>query len=181
MTDLETIERQFDTSFSLIESDDTFSARDRSVSSWSVGDQLAHIALALDAMGRSARKALRPETATDSNGPNKMGMFILKNGRIPRGRAQAPEFVRPKGVSSQEGVKADLDRAHIYWEELEGREAEIESAKGIVPHHLLGDFTAINWTRFACVHTEHHLKIILEILDATGIPVPERVEIIKAD
>ena len=179
MNDLQTIEQQFDALFSLVENDRIFSALDQTVSSWSVGDQVAHVALALDAMGRSVGKTLRSATATDSTGPNKMGLFILKNGAIPRGRAQAPEFVNSLGVSSRKDVKDDLEQAHLSWEALTGREDEIESSDTVVQHHLLGDFAAVDWTRFACIHTEHHLNIIFDILEATGISVPEKVEIIR--
>ncbi|GMQ82114.1 MAG: hypothetical protein BMS9Abin05_1557 [Rhodothermia bacterium] len=179
MDDLQTIEQQFNALFSLVENDHTFSALDQTVSLWSVGDHVAHVALALDRMGRSVGKTLRPETSTDSTGPNKLGVFILNSGAIPRGKAQAPEFVHPNGVSSREDVKAELEQAHLSWEKLTGRENEIESSDAVVQHHLLGDFTAVNWTRFACIHTEHHLKIILDILEATGIPAPEQIEIIR--
>lgn len=81
-------------------------------------------------------------------------------------------------MSSREGVTADLEQAHSRWEELYSRKNEIESSESVVPHKLLGDFTAAIWVRFACIHTQHHLKIIFDILDDTGIPVPEKVAII---
>lgn len=181
MNDFQTIEQQFAALFSLVEDDETFSALDQNISSWSVGDQVTHVALALRAMGTNVRKALMSDAVTESTGPNKMGAFILKNGFIPRGKAQAPEFVHPKGVSSRVGVTADLEQAHSQWEEIYRRKDEIESSESVVPHQILGDFTADLWVRFACIHTQHHLKIIFDILDDTGIPVPEKVEIIRTN
>ena len=42
----------------------------------------------------------------------------------------------------------------------------LRAAPRAIPHQLLGDLSAVEWVRFARVHTAHHLVILDEVLAA---------------
>jgi hypothetical protein len=83
---------------------------------------------------------------------------ILWRGVIPRGKVGAPKLVTP-GEITQETLQAHVDLCRERVGELEKVEAG-----NYFTHPFFGDLKKKETFRFLYVHTEHHLKIIREIL-----------------
>ena len=185
MKHLLTVQKQWNVLFALTGDETLFGASDAELSKWSVGEQLSHVVLSLSRMGKYITTAVSDEALGETNsesetrgsGPNKMGRMILTTGFIPRGRGQAPKFVIPKDRPDRTKILEDLNRAHATWTALVDVGSSIQASKTILPHHLLGDFTAAHWVRFAGVHTKHHLKIIFDILESNGLAAPSTSEV----
>ncbi len=142
------------------------------VSNWSVGRQLDHILVSLDLMAKRVEELLRPDYESHTPGANRIGSWILANGHIPRGKAQAPEYVRPEPDPTEKALRGKLDRVIENWARLESRGDDIMVSTAASPHHVLGNFTAAEWVQFASIHTNHHLRIIRDITEGAGHTMP---------
>jgi hypothetical protein len=137
------------------------------VSGWSVVEHLFHLSLANDlSLGHVVSLVSGKGMLVRAEGnPSDEAAAVLRRGRIPRGVAQAPRFVRPP-----EPAQLDLGVLRDIVAEVDARIAEIAAqpvrvlaARGFVPHQLLGDLDAAGWLRFARVHAAHHLVIAREV------------------
>lgn len=86
-------------------------------------------------------------------------LVVLLTGRIPRGRAKAPKQVRPPQDFTVEDVRAELEQgkksAKIFQNLPQG---------AYFDHPLMGNLNLKKSLRFLEIHTEHHLKIVRDIL-----------------
>jgi hypothetical protein len=89
---------------------------------------------------------------------------------MPQGR-QSPERARPKGMRSEEVVKAILpelvamDAAITRCEERFGRRTRI------LDHPVLGPLTARQWRKFHWVHGRHHVKQLWTLRNHNAAPL----------
>lgn len=93
--------------------------------------------------------------------------YVLTRGSIPRGIGKAPEV-----VSAPE--KVPDDKLHAYVQLARELVVSIEDLppKSFFKHGYFGKLKKNKCTRFLSIHTEHHLKIIRDILrDASGTEV----------
>lgn len=79
--------------------------------------------------------------------------------QIPRGSAKAPQKVSPTNQSSP----------HDLAKRIYNIDKRIDSPSSVKPdsfveHHVFGHLNTINAHRFLTIHTDHHLKIIRDIL-----------------
>ncbi len=139
-------------------------------SGWSVQQHLEHLLLTDAAIAEGLENGLAsPEPAgkqvpsVRGGGPTAIGHLILWTGRIPRGRAQAPDFVEPQGME-RELIVAGLVATRARLEALGARLEELRRLDATIAHPMLGEFTAARWLRFAHVHHRHHRRIIDDIL-----------------
>jgi hypothetical protein len=139
------------------ENDERLFYRAEKVSTWSVAEQLEHIARATQLMAGAIEKALQPETA-GSGRPSLVGRAVLFTGWIPRGVGKVPASTEPESASKEQlgSLLADLP--------------EIDGAPGRVNHFAFGDLTPRQWLSVIDIHTRHHLKIIRDIQSAPGSP-----------
>jgi hypothetical protein len=84
--------------------------------------------------------------------------LILLTKRIPRGKAQAPKSAMPKQIDKVE-LDAALDRASLSILNLLN-----QSANQFFTHPMFGDLNTRLTKRFLWIHTEHHLKIVRDML-----------------
>jgi hypothetical protein len=84
--------------------------------------------------------------------------FILLTKKIPRGKARAPKSAMPGHLDKSE-LDAALDRASLSILNLLN-----QSPKHFFTHPMFGDLNTRLTTRFLWIHTEHHLKIVRDIL-----------------
>ncbi len=158
---LERVRVQYDALIDLARDPDAPTLRDESVSAWSIGEQLEHLALAdrpiLDAVDR----ILAGGHADDAKKkPSKIGRMMLLSGWIPRGKGRAPEVARPRGADPgaiAAGLAIEKERCEAY------DAAALREAAGTVAHFAFGHMTACQWLRFIEVHHDHHMKIIRDI------------------
>jgi hypothetical protein len=84
--------------------------------------------------------------------------IILLTKKIPRGKARAPKSAMPGQLDKAE-LDAALDRASLSVLNLLN-----QSPKQYFTHPMFGDLNTRLTTRFLWIHTEHHLKIVRDML-----------------
>jgi hypothetical protein len=87
-----------------------------------------------------------------------MKWSILLTKKIPRGKARAPKSALPTQIDKDE-LDAALDRASLSVLNLLN-----QSPKQYFTHPMFGDLNTKLTQRFLWIHTEHHLKIVRDIL-----------------
>jgi DinB family protein len=137
--------------------------RDPRVSAWSVVEHLQHTALVAASIATAVRSLLKGR-GEEGEEVKPVAAEILGAGSIPRGEGQAPDTLRPEDDVSIETVRAAVRKARARWEGLLPRGEEIDECPRKLPHHHLGPLTAAHWVRFAAVHSDHHLRIVGDIL-----------------
>jgi hypothetical protein len=85
--------------------------------------------------------------------------LILFLGKIPRGKAKAPETVISIGEISLEDLKLQVDNAKNSISEFKNY-----NPKNNFQHPLFGQLNSKETLRFLEIHTKHHLKIVDDIL-----------------
>jgi hypothetical protein len=103
----------------------------------------------------------------DSNSKNYISKFnfkqwvIFKLGFFPRGKAKAPKVVLPPEKILEADIMAQLEHAYSNLKIL-----ELLPENAFFEHHLFGMLSKKETLRFLKIHTNHHLKIINDILKA---------------
>ena len=127
----------------------------KSVSEVSVGWHLEHILLSLNGI-ISRLKRSNPE---EFKGAFKMSRFIVfTTGIIPRGRAKAPETVVPKAFDTESLT------AHIAIAKERIKQLDDMNPNFFMEHPFFGHLRKADTIKFLRIHTNHHLKIINDIL-----------------
>ena len=93
------------------------------------------------------------------NRPNLVRMMMFHSNQIPRGRANAPEMVIPKEKITQETLYESYAMAKtmlLKFDDLDDN--------AYFKHPAAGYLNRDDAKRFIKIHTEHHLKIIRDIL-----------------
>ena len=145
--------------------DSVFYAVAEKVSLWSAAQHTWHLASA-NLLIFSAVEKLYKDEAEDilrTGGPTLAGWFVLGTGRLPRGRAKAPdplqappEILRPDALRLFQQSKAMMAS-------LAQRAQFLHEPKGRLNHFALGNLNALQWLKFSRIHTAHHLSIIQEV------------------
>lgn len=125
------------------------------VSSVSVGWHVDHILLTINSivekMELSNPKEFKPKINL-----GRMMMFTFN--KIPRGKAESPSFVKPKDLNIAV-IKAHLDLAY---ENLKKMDSLPRNA--FFTHPYIGRLKKKQAKKFLRIHTNHHIKIIEDIL-----------------
>jgi hypothetical protein len=130
-------------------------ARNEMVSSSSVGWQIEHDLLVISSVIEGVK---RSDPAAYKWQFKPLKYVVLWRGVIPRGKVGAPKLVTP-GEITQDTLQAHIALCRQRLEEL----AKVQ-AGNYFTHPFFGDLKKKETFRFLYVHTEHHLKIIREIL-----------------
>jgi hypothetical protein len=88
-------------------------------------------------------------------------ILILTMNKIPRGRARAPKVVQPKEDFNIESLKNHLEKGKTKLAEL-----DTISDKNYFEHPYFGHLKLKPTIKFLKIHTNHHLKIINDIIEA---------------
>jgi hypothetical protein len=133
-------------------------------SGWAPEQHLAHVTLANELVLRNLASLAAGTGALIVRGvePHARAIAVLREGRIPRGQAQAPRMVRPPERVQLELVRQWLADGRTALAALDP--ARIVPGELCIPHQLLGPLDGPHWARFAVVHTRHHLEIVREVL-----------------
>jgi hypothetical protein len=133
------------------------------ISGWSVRQHVEHLVLAGEVMlSRMETCDLPPEQHVTTGNPRPIGRLVLALQKIPRGKAQAPDFTVPSGISAEE-LPTRLDSMLQRARALTSKTALIQTCRHRTRHPRLGDLTPSQWTKFLRIHQGHHLAIIQEI------------------
>lgn len=123
----------------------------------------ADVAWHLDHMLKTINRITEALERSDSSAYDSSFSFTkiasLTAGFIPRGRAQSPQNVRPPEIILTEAIFKQLTEARKNIETLRNLEATTN-----FDHPVFGMLNKAQTIRFLEVHTDHHLKIISDVL-----------------
>lgn len=150
MKNLKTLLDQVESRISL------FSNENSAISKSNVGWHIEHSLLTLNGV----TKFLTHSNPKDYKWKfNFIRIIVLKTGKIPRGKAKAPQIVVPKDTISKTQLLANLEQTRKLILEL-----ETISNDHYFEHPFLGKLKKKAAIRFLEIHTNHHLKIIEDII-----------------
>ncbi len=131
-------------------------SKDLNVSAVTVGWHISHSLKVL----RNVIQLLK-----DSNPENYKRQFsflrhyIFLFRRIPRGKAKAPSAVLPDKDLQASVLEKEIESVRVQLPQLQDL-----PKKAFYRHHMFGDLDRDQTVKFLGIHTEHHLKIIRDIL-----------------
>ncbi|RNC87827.1 MAG: DUF1569 domain-containing protein [Winogradskyella sp.] len=126
------------------------------VSTVDVAWQLDHILKVMNRITEALEKS-KPENYSSS--VNVMRVMSLTCNYIPRGRAQSPEIVKPPDVIHTEDIYTQLEEARNNIIKLKSL-----NDNSYFKHFVFGKLNKAQTIRFIEVHTNHHLKIVKDII-----------------
>ncbi|AUC83173.1 DUF1569 domain-containing protein [Lacinutrix sp. Bg11-31] len=88
-----------------------------------------------------------------------LGKVFFTLGFFPRGKAKAPKHVKPPEVILKEDLISQMQQAKTNVDTI----ASLDK-NAFFKHPLFGDVNTTRIYRFLALHTNHHLKIIEDIL-----------------
>ena len=136
-----------------------------SISGWSVGKHVEHLALSDELTLDGLSKLLANPKGGKPGEPNLVGRICLWAGYIPRGRGKAPKGVVPQEIPSED-VHDKLVSVRQGFVELQTSAGQLTSSIATTPHPVFGRLDASQWLRFTVVHHHHHQKIMRDITRA---------------
>ena len=151
MKSLATLINELETKLSFLEK------KKESVSQVTVGWHLEHSLLALIKMISAVEKSNPSDYKAKFNFKRSI---VLVLGKIPRGKAQAPDSVKPAEEISLDNVNALIEKAKqkvALFEKL--------SPGNFFIHPVFGDLQVKKARRIIAIHTNHHIKIINDIIN----------------
>ena len=92
----------------------------------------------------------------------KMGFYkfiVFATGNIPRGKARAPKAVTPSKIASVDELKSKIEFAKQNIQKFSSL-----PKNAFFNHPIFGNLNAKQAEKFLAIHTNHHLKIIEDIL-----------------
>lgn len=127
------------------------------VSKSNVGWHIEHILLTINAIIEAVKES-NPEKYKSSF--NFVRILVFNTKTIPRGRAKSPKVVAPK-IYDEITLKEHLEFTKSKIQELE----KMGSGK-YFNHPVFGHLKLNKTLKFLNIHTNHHLKIIKDIVNA---------------
>lgn len=126
------------------------------VSNSTIGWQIDHCLLVINGVVSQVEISNPTEFQPKFNF-NKFMVFIT--GKIPRGKVRAPKAVTPIDVATGEDLKSKIEIAKSNILKLNSL-----PKNSYFKHPFLSDLNVKQTEKFLAIHTNHHLKIIQEIL-----------------
>ena len=130
------------------------------VSGWSAGMHVHHCCLTMIGV---CGLLIESESPPPDSRFSMLTRLVFLSGRIPRGRAQAPETVLPRTGISGDELLALLDASQRLLES-----ACAARADSWFRHFRFGVLNRDQTLKFIGIHNGHHTRIISDILAADG-------------
>lgn len=121
-----------------------------------VGWQIDH---ALKVINRVSEATVQSNPNVYTSDFNFTRTILLTLGAFPRGKAKAPKIVLPPKVIKTEDLHHQLEIAYKSIKEVTAL-----PKKSHFKHYRFGTLSKKQTIRFLVIHTNHHLKIIRDIL-----------------
>jgi len=128
------------------------------VSKVNIGWQIDHSLKVINSVCKTLQAS---EPSTYKNNFSLFGKFFFALGFFPRGKARAPKYVKPPEVILKEDLISQIEEAKSNVETISSLDHN-----AYFKHPLFGNINKVRVTRFLELHTNHHLKIIDDILKA---------------
>jgi hypothetical protein len=132
-----------------------FDLRNDAISASTVGWQIEHNLLVISSVIEGVK---RSDPAQFKWSFRPMKYVVFWSGIIPRGKVGAPKLVTP-GEITPYTLRTHIDLCRVRLDELAGMDAG-----HYFTHPFFGDLKKKEAIPFLFIHTEHHLKIIREML-----------------
>lgn len=126
------------------------------ISKSTVGWHIEHILLTINLIIDEVKKS-NPENYKSSFKLSKVLVFTMK--KIPRGRARSPKVVAPKKFDEK------TLKEHLETTKMKIKDLEAISSNKYFNHPYFGNLKLEKTLTFLEIHTNHHLKIINDILN----------------
>ena len=128
----------------------------KNVSASSVGWHIEHVAKVL---GRVTTAINNSDPANFKSNFSFARTVVFAMNKIPRGKGRAPDASLPDGVITKESLQTSIAKAKEKVKEL----YKIDTNK-YFEHPYFGQVQLKGCIKFLTIHTNHHLKIINDIL-----------------
>jgi hypothetical protein len=126
------------------------------ISGSNVGWHIEHSLLVINGIIKQLEKSNPADYTWKLNFPKTI-IFLIN--RIPRGKGKAPKVVQPTDAVTQETLTNSLQKAR----NLEQMLSHIP-AEACFQHPSFGYLKRDETIKFLCIHTQHHLAIVKDIL-----------------
>lgn len=126
------------------------------VSKSDIGWQLDHVLKVINGVCGILEKTKPSKYKKDFN-LTRTVLFTI--GYFPRGKAKAPKIVSSPEVVSTEALDTQLEDAKTHLQNIKPLHNH-----AFFMHHIFGSLSKAKTLRFLEIHTEHHLKIVRDIL-----------------
>ena len=126
------------------------------ISEAAVAWHMDHIFLVVDQMYKTLEKSVESYHKSEFNIKR---AYVFTFNKMPRGKVSAPESVKPK-----ENVDIDTIWSHYHQALAIVKKFSDLPEKKHINHPALGTMNRDGTINFLTIHTEHHLKIIRDIL-----------------
>ncbi len=126
------------------------------VSNSTIGWQIDHCLLVINGV----MSQLEISNPTEFQSKFNWNRFIVfTTGKIPRGKIRAPKVVTPVDVATLEELKSKIEIAKNNIQKLNNL-----PKNSFFKHPFLSNLNVKQTEKFLAIHTNHHMKIIQEIL-----------------
>ncbi len=138
------------------------------ISAWSPLQQIAHVSKSNRWILTSVVDIVTGRKTFDTTGSIRpLGRLVLRSGVIPRGVGKAPSGAKPDEAISADRLTEELEQQLVKIGQIDEHVETAKISRQTFRHPNFGDLNSRQWIRFVRVHTNHHMKIVREIL-STG-------------
>jgi hypothetical protein len=131
------------------------------ISKSSVGWHIEHVLLTANLVIESIYKS-NPDNYNRTFSLNRFLVFTMN--KIPRGKIQAPQMVRPLADFTTDSLKTHLEKVKRNSEKL-----NTLSPNSYFKHPFMGQLNLKPTIRFITIHTQHHINIIKDIIESKSL------------
>ena len=137
------------------------------ISAWSPLQQIAHVSKANRwALSTVVAIVTGRSDIRETGSPKPIGRLVLRSGVIPRGIGKSPAAAMPDEGISLDRLTSELGLQLANIDKIDERLDAVKSTRYTFRHPYFGHLNPRQWVRFVRVHTNHHMKIVREILSA---------------
>jgi len=126
------------------------------ISSSAVGWHVQHCIMVINGVSHQLKKS---DPSQYKYRFNKVRSLVYLLNKIPRGRGKSPSIVNPAEVSSKEDLQKMIEMAKANFEDL-----KLLPRQSNFIHPFFGMLNLPSTCKFLNIHTNHHLKIIKDII-----------------
>ncbi len=149
---MQKINKQIDELISLVQH---FEKMNTTISASNVGWHIEHLCLTMNGISYTVKNSDPQKYHWKFNF---FRLIIMNTKKIPRGKAKAPEVVRPKNDYTPESLLEHLNNVKENLKKLNGIHKN-----SFFPHPYFGEINLLKTIKFLVIHNQHHLKIIKDI------------------